>query len=181
MKRIVLALLAVLLISIQPCSYAADDKVDPMAVAVAHDLLVAMRFKFTLAAELKTAADNAPGALRRMAGAKLAADKSLDAAARAKMVASIDKKLPAADLALEKLFDDPATAETITNETAKLYTRYFTIDEMTKIAAFYRTPEGAKMLALAPRILTESLALGQTFMVPRTEKILDELMQPPAK
>jgi uncharacterized protein len=181
MKRLFLALLSVVLIGVQSPSIAADDKVDPMAVAVAHDLLAAMRFKFTLAAELKTAADNAPAALRRMASAKLAADKTLDAAGRAKRVASIDKKLAAADQALDKLFEDPATAETITNETAKLYTRYFTIEEMTRIAAFYRTPEGAKMLALAPRILTESLALGQTFMVPRTEKILDELMQPADK
>lgn len=181
MKSFFLALLAFSLFCQSAPASAADEKVDPMALAMAHDLLVAMRFKFTLAAELKTASDNAPAALRRMAGAKLAADKSLDAATRAKRVASIEKKLPAADEALDKLFDDPATAEAITSETAKLYTRYFSIDEMQKIAAFYRTPEGAKMLAMAPRILTESLALGQTFMVPRTEKVLEELMKPSDK
>lgn len=181
MKRIFLALLSVTLIGFQSPSMAADDKLDPMAVAVAHDLLAAMRFKFTLELELKTAADNAPAVLRRAAGQKLAADKTLDAATRAKRVALIEKKLPAADLALDKLFADPETTTTITNETAKLYTRYFTIAEMQKIAAFYRTPEGAKMLAMAPRILNESLALGTTFMAPRTEKILEELMQPAEK
>ncbi|HEY0061272.1 MAG TPA: DUF2059 domain-containing protein [Telluria sp.] len=181
MKRFFLALYTFVLVGSAAPSFAADEKLDPMAVAVAHDLLSAMRFKFTLELELKTASDNAPAVLRSTAGKKLAADKTLDAAARAKRVASIEKKLPAADLALEKLFADPATTETITNETAKLYTRYFTIDEMQKIAAFYRTPEGAKMLALAPRILSESLVLGQTFMAPRTEKILEELMQPADK
>jgi hypothetical protein len=118
MKSFFLALLAFSLFCQSAPASAADEKVDPMALAMAHDLLVAMRFKFTLAAELKTASDNAPAALRRMAGAKLAADKSLDAATRAKRVASIEKKLPAADEALDKLFDDPATAEAISSETA---------------------------------------------------------------
>jgi hypothetical protein len=104
MKRLFFALLAVLMVGAQQQSFAAEEKIDPMAVAVARDLLVAMRFKFTLESELKTAADNAPAVLRRAAGQKLAADKSLDAAARAKRVASIDKKLAAADEALDKLF-----------------------------------------------------------------------------
>jgi len=181
MKKLFFALLAFAFTCSPAQSFAADDKIDPMAVAVARDLLVAMRFKFTLEAELKNAADNAPAVLRRTAGQRLAADKTLDAATRAKRVAAIDKKLAAADEAMEKLFSDPATVEAITGETAKLYTRYFTIEEMSKIAVFYRTPEGAKMLAMAPRILTESLALGQTFMVPRTEKILEELMAPADK
>ncbi len=157
-----------------------EAKLDPMAVAVAHDLLTAMRFKHTLAAELKTVAAGAPDALRKMATQKVAANPTLDAAARAKLVAAIEKKLPAADEALDQLFSDPALPEDITNETAKIYTRTFSIDEMQKTAAFYRTPAGAKMLALLPRANAESLAFAQRYLAPRTDKVLEALVKPAA-
>lgn len=181
MKRIFLAFLAAAVLLIQAPARAADEKLDPLAVAVAHDLLVAMRFKHTLAAEMKVASDKAPEVLRQLVTQKITANQKLDAAARAKLVAAIDKKLPAAEEALEQLFSDPGTSEDITAETAKIYTRHFSIEEMQQTAAFYRTPAGAKMLAIAPKVMAESLAFGQRYLAPRMDKLLEELMKTPPK
>jgi len=181
MKRSIFAFLAIAALLIQAPARAADEKLDPLAVAVANDLLVAMRFKHTLAAEMKAASDKAPVVLRQIVTQKLTENTKLDAAARAKLVAAIDKKLPAAEEALEQLFSDPATSAEITSETAKIYTRHFTVEEMQQTAAFYRTPAGAKMLAIAPKVTAESLAFGQRFMAPRMDKLIEELMKSPPK
>jgi hypothetical protein len=40
-----------------------------------------------------------------------------------------------------------------------VYARYLTVDEMREIAAFYRTPTGAKTLRVMPEMMSE--AMGQ--------------------
>jgi hypothetical protein len=180
MKRFFAFLVFALSLSQSP-AFAADDNVDPMALAAANDLLVAMRYKHTLAAEMKAASDKAPDTLRQIVTRKVSGNQMLTAEARAKMVATIDKKLPAAEEALEKLFTDPATTDAITAETARLYTRYFTIEDMRQTAAFYRTPAGSKLLALAPRVTAESLTFGQAYIAPRMDKLIEELMAAPLK
>jgi hypothetical protein len=61
------------------------------------------------------------------------------------------------------------------NETTVMYARYFTAEELRDIVAFYRTPTGAKALAvmpqvsaelmgaLAPRMLSVAAAVNQRF------------------
>ncbi|HEX3952262.1 MAG TPA: DUF2059 domain-containing protein, partial [Stellaceae bacterium] len=56
-------------------------------------------------------------------------------------------------VAYEKLLSD--TVADAMNEAPAIYARYFTAAEMTEIAAFYRTPTGAKALAVMPRAMAD--------------------------
>jgi hypothetical protein len=44
---------------------------------------------------------------------------------------------------------------------ALLYEKYFSAQEMRDITAFYKTPTGAKTLKVMPKLLPESIQLGQ--------------------
>lgn len=46
-------------------------------------------------------------------------------------------------------------------EAAKIYTRYFTADEMRAITAFYQTPAGKKSIKVLPQLTVEGMQLGQ--------------------
>jgi len=52
--------------------------------------------------------------------------------------------------------------------TARIYSRYFTVDEIRALADFYESPAGKKMLEMTPKVLqdtmTETYAHAQQFM-----------------
>jgi len=55
--------------------------------------------------------------------------------------------------------------DNIKDPMAELYADSFTAEEMRAIAAFYRTPAGAKSLKLAPKLMQEGAALGERLMM----------------
>lgn len=61
-------------------------------------------------------------------------------------------------------------------EYAKLYKSYFTIDEIKKINAFYRSPEGSKMAKFTPIITKECAEIGLKF-APQMQEVMLEYIQ----
>ena len=57
---------------------------------------------------------------------------------------------------------DKRSAE-LTEATAAVYVRNFTVEEMRQLTAFYRQPLGQKLLERLPAITQEALAVGQKF------------------
>lgn len=155
---------------------AAEAPLDPMALAAARDLLDAMRFKFTLAADMKAASRGAEPMLRQLVNQKLSANPAMDAATRTRVLAAVEKTMPAAVEALEEVFNDPQTSEEITKETMRIYARSFTVDELVQTANFYRTPTGSKMLAMAGRINAQTLDFGRRYIAPRTDKLIEHML-----
>lgn len=62
----------------------------------------------------------------------------------------------AADAFFHKVMTDPA----LRAEAIKLYNENFTRDELEELLAFYETPLGQKTLVQLPKILQDSMALG---------------------
>ncbi|QYF94071.1 DUF2059 domain-containing protein [Massilia sp. PAMC28688] len=193
MKRLFLAFFAVAMFGAQvpvlsaPATPAAPETLDPMKVAAARDLLEAMRFKFALAADMKAAASGAEDMLHKIVARKVQDNAQLDAAARTKATAALQKMMPEAVEALEGVFTDPQTSEDISKETARIYARTFSVEELVQIATFYRTPTGQKLLGMSTRIHNESLAYGRQYILRRIDTLVEEMMknaapeQPPRK
>ena len=53
----------------------------------------------------------------------------------------------------------------------------FTVDELHQLAAFYKTPVGAKTLRLMPQLMNEGMQVGQQIIMPRMQKLMQELKQ----
>lgn len=177
MKQLLSALLAFALVGTQLPARAAPETLDPMAVAAARDLLEAMRFKFTLAADMKSASGGAEAMLHQIVSQKVQNNPALDAAARTRATAALQKTMPEAVEALQGVFTDPQTSEDISKETARIYARTFSVDELVQIAAFYRTPTGQKLLGMSTRIHGESLAFGRQYIARRVDTLVEELMK----
>jgi hypothetical protein len=56
-----------------------------------------------------------------------------------------------------------ARLDEISDLTASVYARNFTVEELRDITAFYRTPTGEKFLQKLPAVTQQSMALGQKF------------------
>lgn len=177
MNRLFLLLFAAAIACAQTPGRAAPETLDPIALAAARDLLESMRFRFTLAADMKAASSGAEEVLRQIVTQKVNGDPTLSPAARSKALAALDKMMPEAVDALQGVFTDPATADEISKETARIYARTFTPEELVEIAKFYKTPTGAKLLGMSSRIHAESLAFGRRYMAPRIDRLVEEMMK----
>jgi len=62
-------------------------------------------------------------------------------------------------------------------ELVGLYSRHFTADELKQIAAYYRTPVGAKSLQVMPQVMAESMAISQRVTMPRIQKAMEQFHQ----
>lgn len=58
-----------------------------------------------------------------------------------------------------------------------LYTKYFTVDELRDILAFYRTATGKKSLTLMPEMMNEAMEQTNSRVYPVSMEIITELMQ----
>ncbi len=94
-------------------------------------------------------------------GAQIADSISKDLAREAK---ARNPEIP--DEALNIVTEEVAAAfkagtPTMMAHTAKLYEKYFTTSEMQEITAFYRTPAGQKTIQVLPKLVPESIRIGQ--------------------
>ena len=70
---------------------------------------------------------------------------------------AIEEIESAADAFFHKVMSDPI----LKTEAIRLYNENFTNEELEELLAFYQTPLGQKTLVQLPRILQDSMALGQ--------------------
>ena len=98
----------------------------------------------------------------------------LSAAEKTAAIAEVSKKVPEIAERVQRVFNDPALADEMIEAMVPLYARRFTVAEIEQIAAFYRSPVGAKMLASMPQIMNESMQISQKMMLPRLNKFMQE-------
>lgn len=58
-------------------------------------------------------------------------------------------------------FQQKVDAHELIEKMIPLYDKYYTIDDLKAINAFYETPTGQKLLSAAPQIMAESMKIGQ--------------------
>lgn len=112
---------------------------DPAGVVAAKDLLVAMGSMRQFEVAINTMSKGMAQAFKQQAPAK---SKEID---------------EVMDLMATKF---NARKEEVLSMVAPLYAEKFTVEELTEIGAFYKTPIGQKMIATQPEILQRSMQVG---------------------
>ncbi|MCE3265204.1 MAG: hypothetical protein K0R43_4283 [Pseudoduganella sp.] len=170
MKKIILALVAGL--TFAHGAFAAE--VAPASAAAVRELLDAMNYRTAWKASMEQIIKTMPNIMRQQAEAGLRADTSLTDAQRKEKQAKLDADLPKMSAVLAGVFNDPALMADMEKEMIALYSRHFTPDELKQIAAYYRTPVGAKSMRLMPQVMAESMAIGQRITLPRIQKAMEQ-------
>jgi hypothetical protein len=56
-----------------------------------------------------------------------------------------------------------------------VYAQHYSVAELRQLGAFYKTPVGAKTLRLMPQLMNEGMQAGQRIMMPRMQKLMQDL------
>jgi hypothetical protein len=156
---------------------AAAGAVDPAAAAAVRELLKAMDYRNVVAASFKQMTASLPGAIKAGAEAGVRNDPKLSEAERTRKLAEMEQGLPKVIDAINRMYADPALVDEMLEAMVPIYARHYTVDEMRQMAAFYKTPVGQKSLRLMPQLMSEGMQVGQRIMMPRMNKLMQELNQ----
>ena len=174
MKKIAMAVMASLAFASGAMAQTAA-KVDPATQQAVNDLLLAMNYDQVFKQSLKVMAEQMPANMLAGATAAINSSPKLNADQKKKELEKLSKEMPKFVAAMSELMSDPAITQEMMAEMAPLYARHFTTDEIRQMAAFYRSPLGAKILTTMPAVMGESMALGQKVMTPRIQKMMQTL------
>ena len=156
---------------------AAAGAVDPAAAAAVRELLKAMDYRNVVAASFRQMTASLPAAIKGGAEGAVRNDPKLSDAERTKKLAELEQGLPKVVDAIGRMYADPALVDEMLEAMVPIYARHYTIDEMRQMAAFYQTPVGQKSLRLMPQLMAEGMQVGQRIMMPRMNKLMQELNQ----
>ena len=131
---------------------------DPATTAAVNELLSAMKYREVMLASFIKLEQDMPANLSAGVAAALEKNTKLTPEQKKKIADKAEKEIPAVAKTFGATFRDPKLMDELMAEIIPLYARYFSADELKSMAAFYRTPAGAKMLFLTPRI---SAAIGK--------------------
>lgn len=180
MKKFVVSLLACC--TFAHGAFAADAAPTPAAnaasAAAVREVLDAMNYRVTWAAMMGQMTKAMPGMIRQQTEVALKADSRLTDAQRKERLAKMEADMPKIAEMMDKVMNDPGLVAEMEAEMTTLYTRYFTTDELKQMAAYYRSPLGAKSLQVMPQLMAESMAIGQRVTAPRIQKAMEQFRKP---
>lgn len=174
MKKIAIAVMASLAFASSAMAQT-PAKVDPAMQLAINDLLASMNYDQVFKQTLAVMAEQMPANMLAGATAAINSSPKLNAEQKKKELEKLSQEMPKVVAALNELLSDPAIFQEMMAEMGPLYARHFTTDEVRQMAAFYRSPLGAKILTTMPAVVNESMALGQKVMIPRIQKMMQTL------
>jgi len=180
MKKLIAAVLTTLAFTAAAPSFAQAPQaapLDPATVAAARELFESMNFRATMVNMMKQMSHSVVGSVRPAIEAALNGDSALDAAAKKQALEKFERKMPEIDKLMGDFMSDPALVDEMLEASIPLYARTYTVDEIHQIAAFYRTPVGAKMLATMPRVSAELMQNTQGMMTKRMGALMQRMMK----
>lgn len=154
---------------------AAATAPDPATAKAVRELLDSMNYRHLMTDAFSKMAAQMPQMMRSSAEAAVRGRPNMSDEERAKSLAEVDKRLTNVAPMMTQLFNDPTLVDDMIEEIVPLYARHFTADEMRQLAAFYRTPVGAKALEKMPLLMGEGMKIGQKVVEPRVQKLMREL------
>ncbi len=169
MKKIVASIVTAFALISAP----AFAQADAASTAAAHELFDAMNLRSLMTGVMQQMAQNIGTSMRAGAEASIKGNPATTPEQKKQALAKMEAELPPAISTLQGAINDPAMIDEILAESIPLYARTYSADELKQIAAFYRTPVGAKMLATMPKLTAESMQIGQAIAMRR----LGPLMQ----
>ena len=156
---------------------AASSATDPaMKVAVAQ-MLDVMAFPALTRQIFDQMLQSVPSMMRQAAMQNIASNPKMTEARKQRALENVDEEIPLAVTTLTQVLADPTLIEELGAEMVSLYARFYTVQEVEQLTAFYKTPLGRKMLATMPQLSTESMAISQRVLIPRINAVLEKILR----
>ncbi|MDR7052015.1 hypothetical protein J2X54_004517 [Duganella sp. 3397] len=159
-----------------PVAAAAPAALDPAALKAARELFDSMNYRQSMQEMMRQMSQSAMQSMRPMMEAATSQDKRLSEAQRKQMLDKIDAKMPQLNQMMMESMGDPALVDELLAQAIPIYARNFTVDELHQLAAFYATPVGKKMMAVMPKLASESMASSQQLMAQRMQPMMARLL-----
>jgi N-glycosylase/DNA lyase len=93
------------------------------------------------------------------------------------MIASYRQNLPSVPEEFWSEFMKEVNTEVLTTMVIPIYDKYYSLEELNAIIAFYKTPIGKKVIATLPQIMQESMQAGQSWGKEVGEKAFNKLKE----
>ena len=170
MKKILATLVTSLALIGAAPAYA---QADAASTAAAQELFDAMNLRALMTGVMQQMSQSIGTSMHAGAEASIKNNPATTPEQKKQALAKMEAELPAAISTLQGAITDPTMIDEILAESVPLYARTYSADELKQIAAFYRTPVGAKMLLTMPKLTAESMQIGQAIAMRR----LGPLMQ----
>lgn len=155
----------------------ASSATDPaMKVAVAQ-MLDVMAFPALTRKIFDQMLQSVPSMMRQAAMQNIAGNPKMTEARKQRALENVDEEIPLAVTTLTQVLADPTLIEELGAEMVSLYARFYTVQEVEQLTAFYKTPLGRKMLATMPQLSTESMAISQRVLIPRINAVLEQILR----
>ncbi|NHZ96811.1 DUF2059 domain-containing protein [Massilia sp. CCM 8734] len=154
--------------------FAQTAAIDPATDKATRALLESMGTRKMIKDSFEQMKASIPQMILDNATAVINSNTRLSAAQKKAAIAEATKKVPDVAARVQRVFEEPALVEEMVEAVVPLYASRFTVAEIEQIAAFYRSPVGAKMLAATPQIVNESMQMSQKIMLPRMGKLMQE-------
>ena len=151
--------------------------IDPAALAASQDLFEAMNHRAIMIGMLQQMSQGMARSIRAGAEAGINNNPKLSAEQKKQALAKMEAELPPFITAAQGLMNDPVMVDEILAETVPIYARTFSVDELKQMAAFYRTPVGAKMLASMPQLMAQGMQVGQQVVSRRIGPLMQKMQQ----
>ena len=174
MKKIVISIVAAFTLAGAAPAFA---QADAASTAAARELFEAMNFRTLMTGVMQQMSQNIGLSMRAGAEAAIQNNPNTTPEQKAAATAKMDAELPAVVATLQGVINDPGMIDEIITESVPLYARTYSADELKQIAAFYRTPIGAKMLATMPKLTAESMQIGQQIAARRIGPAMQKLQE----
>jgi hypothetical protein len=187
MKRLSVAVLLALILAASFSAYAQtatpatpatapapSAAIDPAALAAAKELVIVLKMREMTVAMVEQAAKNLPLSMGQAISNRVNGNTKLSAEQKQAEIAIASAELPKMVAALQEFFADPKMIDEMVATSVPLYARHFTADEINQVAAFYKSPVGAKTLRLMPQLESESKQMGQQIVMPRLAKLMEK-------
>ncbi|WP_426170411.1 DUF2059 domain-containing protein [Pseudoduganella sp. R-34] len=155
-------------------AFAASVHAAPASEASVRELMETTGARANMAISLQNLAKTLPQILRMRAETMARNNPKLSEEQRKAELATVERRMPAITIALQKDLNDPKLVDELYNQVVPLYTRHFTQDEVKALTAFYRSPAGKKSLEVMPVLMGESAQAAQKLVQERAKRIVEQ-------
>jgi uncharacterized protein len=147
-----------------------------MKVAV-RDMLEAIQFPALTRQIFDQMLQSVPAMMRQAAVQSVTGNPDVKEKRQQQALANVEEEIPLAVTTLTEVLNDPTLTEELRAEMVQLYARYYTVQEIEQLTAFYKTPLGRKLLATMPKLSVESVEISQRVLIPRVNAVLEKIMR----
>jgi hypothetical protein len=94
---------------------------------------------------------------------------------KAQMLTSLKTSLPGAPTAFWDKFSEKMDTRDLLEQIIPIYDKYYTVDDLRAVNAFYASPAGQKILSTLPHVMHDSMIVGQAWGQKIAKQASDEL------